>query len=47
MNTPVNMFFDFIIKLAKAIGIVGGVNACSSLFDEPKVPAELTNLYDK
>ncbi|HHW6771427.1 TPA: cyclic lactone autoinducer peptide AgrD, partial [Staphylococcus aureus] len=24
-----------------------GVNACSSLFDEPKVPAELTNLYDK
>ncbi|MDO1654822.1 cyclic lactone autoinducer peptide, partial [Escherichia coli] len=27
--------------------IVGGVNACSSLFDEPKVPAELTNLYDK
>ncbi|UIF37776.1 cyclic lactone autoinducer peptide [Staphylococcus aureus] len=29
------------------MGIVGGVNACSSLFDEPKVPAELTNLYDK
>ncbi|MFA1307838.1 cyclic lactone autoinducer peptide, partial [Staphylococcus aureus] len=26
MNTLVNMFFDFIIKLAKAIGIVGGVN---------------------
>ncbi|HFN9555301.1 TPA: cyclic lactone autoinducer peptide, partial [Staphylococcus aureus] len=25
MNTLVNMFFDFIIKLAKAIGIVGGV----------------------
>ncbi|HFD7754986.1 TPA: cyclic lactone autoinducer peptide AgrD, partial [Staphylococcus aureus] len=23
MNTLVNMFFDFIIKLAKAIGIVG------------------------
>ncbi|HCX8884615.1 TPA: cyclic lactone autoinducer peptide [Staphylococcus aureus] len=47
MKYSLLMFFDFIIKLAKAIGIVGGVNACSSLFDEPKVPAELTNLYDK
>ncbi|MBE5673340.1 cyclic lactone autoinducer peptide [Staphylococcus sp. SS87] len=47
MNTLINLFFDFIIKIAESIGIVGGVNACSSLFDEPKVPTELTNLYDK
>lgn len=47
MNIFVNMFFDFIIKLVKVIGIVGGVNVCSSLFDEFKVFVELMNLYDK
>lgn len=46
METLVNLFLKFFTSIMEFVGLVAGANPCSAYFDEPKVPEELSQLFE-
>ncbi|MCD9067309.1 cyclic lactone autoinducer peptide [Staphylococcus pasteuri] len=45
METLVNLFLKFFTSIMEFVGLVAGANPCAAFYDEPEVPAEITDLY--